>query len=163
MIEPEINEQTEVDCITEHPLLGGACQGGGGFRGSPNANFPAPSSAAPPPAPEPTVKPERGRPPPPPPPSAICNVICNNLHFGVEITHVVAWATDGGERFKKEVSDQKKGCGGVTSWVFEENSKKEGRTMKFAVPLTIGAGCVEKAMKAVGGPSMSCYNTGCGA
>lgn len=71
--------------------------------------------------------------------------------------------TDNGEKLKEE----EKGCGALTYWnvrrinrEITDESWTATHEMTFVLPLTIKAGCVERAIASAGGPSgLKCFNS----
>ena len=68
------------------------------------------------------------------------------LAFHIDIYNINGWAGDGGKSLKK----QEKGCGGLTGWKWGVDNERQFAS--FSLPLTIKAGCVERAIKTAGGP-----------
>jgi hypothetical protein len=66
------------------------------------------------------------------------------------------WANDGGDSLKKE----EKGCGAMTGWEFVESRTDWGTWAYFQLPVTMKAGCVERAIVSAGGPKLSCKDMG---
>lgn len=71
--------------------------------------------------------------------------------------------TDNGEKLKKE----EKGCGAITEWNVRKINREVAdgswtatHEVTFTLPLTIKAGCVERAIASAGGPSgLKCFNS----
>jgi hypothetical protein len=104
----------------------------------------------------PTIHTEKPAPTPTPEPKAECQLGDGWLFYEVNIL-TSDWITDGGERLKSE----EKGCGAMTGWtvldvdidVQDDGNWKAVHQFSFTLPLTIKAGCVERAIASAGGPS----------
>ncbi|EDN99276.1 hypothetical protein SS1G_02128 [Sclerotinia sclerotiorum 1980 UF-70] len=94
-------------------------------------------------------------------PQAVCLLVADVLWYSVQII-TNGFETDLGAAIKK----QEGGCGDLLSWEASDVSIPEGfatwtgtREYSFTLPLTIKAGCVERAIASAGGPSgLSCDN-----
>jgi hypothetical protein len=60
-----------------------------------------------------------------------------------------SWGTEDGAKLKEELS----GCGAITSW---DTYTGTDHNYELNLPVTIAAGCVERAIKSAGGPDISC-------
>ena len=64
------------------------------------------------------------------------------------------WVADGGKKLRKEVS----GCGSMTGWHWtKDKNDGQGATVSFRTQPLMKFGCVERAIRSAGGPSVSCY------
>lgn len=94
-------------------------------------------------------------------PRAVCFLLQDILWYNVQII-TNGFETDLGAAIKK----QEHGCGDLLSWKATDVSLPENnaawtgtREYSFTLPLTIKAGCVERAIARAGGPKrLSCDN-----
>jgi hypothetical protein len=70
------------------------------------------------------------------------------LHYWIEASDK-SWGTEDGAKLKEELG----GCGAITGW-----STYGGTSYNYELnlPVTMAAGCVERAIKSAGGPDISC-------
>lgn len=97
-------------------------------------------------------------------PSADCLLVEDGVLFPLfyQVTIVTNnWVTDNGDRLHQE----EKGCGAMTAWDPQDIKPVKSpdgtwtavKRFSFTLPLTIKAGCVERAIASAGGPSgMQC-------
>ncbi|KAJ2994819.1 hypothetical protein NUW58_g1447 [Xylaria curta] len=99
-------------------------------------------------------------------PRADCSVVEDGVLFPLwyDVTIVANnFIDDGGEKLKKE----EKGCGAMTAWkkhdineTSEDGSWTAVNAFTFTLPLTVKAGCVERAIASAGGPKdLHCINS----
>jgi len=79
-----------------------------------------------------------------------CSATFDTLFIKFWVGDNEGWGGNNGAAFKKEV----KGCGAMTGWSTTGNH--DPPDFKFNLPVTIKAGCVERAIKSAGGPDISC-------
>ncbi|KAF4336785.1 hypothetical protein FBEOM_9342 [Fusarium beomiforme] len=103
---------------------------------------------------------------PAPKPQAACELVEDGLGIPLFYTVTIvangySWIDDDGKKLKK----QEGGCGAITDWHSTEIEVKTGdgwtarHMFTFTLPITIKAGCVERAIASAGGPSgIQCDN-----
>ncbi|KAF5645823.1 uncharacterized protein FTJAE_2253 [Fusarium tjaetaba] len=103
---------------------------------------------------------------PAPEPQAACELVEDGLAIPLFYTVTIvangySWIDDDGKKLKSE----EKGCGAMTDWHSSEIEVETGdgwtarHRFTFTLPITIKAGCVERAIASAGGPSgIQCDN-----
>ncbi|RBQ70365.1 hypothetical protein FVER53590_10974 [Fusarium verticillioides] len=103
---------------------------------------------------------------PAPEPQAACELVEDGLAIPLFYTVTIvangySWIDDDGKKLKSE----EKGCGAMTDWHSSVIEVKTGdgwtapHRFTFTLPITIKAGCVERAIASAGGPSgIQCDN-----
>lgn len=88
--------------------------------------------------------------------TADCAYWDDGFFYIVEIYNIYGWSTDDGDALHK----QEKGCGALTGWEWDAATDTEYAKAYFNLPLTIKAGCIERAIVSAGGPELSCVFEG---
>ena len=93
-----------------------------------------------------------------PSPTASCAMWSEIAAYMFLIYDIDHWNVDEKD-LQAKLRDEESGCGAMTAWDF--NGAINGSAgAKFNLPTWLKAGCVERAIKSAGGPSISCKGHG---
>jgi len=74
------------------------------------------------------------------------------LAYEFEIYGIEGWVSDGGS----SLQTQEPGCGALACWQWVAATSTTSAYVHFYLPITIKAGCVERAIVSADGPTISC-------